>query len=275
MTTELRHLTCEEASDLAPLFVLDALDPDERKAVADHLAGCRRAHDEFAELGAAVPALAAAVEPLEPPRALKGRVMAAYRAEMVPARAHVPATQPWADQTLSRRDTRPAARPWFSLLPAWPGWAAAAAALAIVAVVGAWGLSARADADRARLRAAELSTAIAAMSQPGSSIAVLQGSGAAAGASGFAAFPETGGGYVVVVDLPAAPAGQTYQAWYIADGTPASAGLLTVGGDRYAILANAQPVPGTTVVALTLEPAGGSSAPTSDPIVVGEVSTTA
>jgi anti-sigma-K factor RskA len=116
-----------------------------------------------------------------------------------------------------------------------------------------------------------LSQAIAALSEPGSTVAVLQGSGSAAGARGFAAFPADGGAHVVLVDLPQAPAGQTYQAWYIADGAPTSAGLMAVGSDGYAVLADDEPLPGTEIFAVTLEPAGGSPQPTSDPIIVGEL----
>lgn len=129
----------------------------------------------------------------------------------------------------------------------------------------------RADADRANQRSAELARAIAAMSELGSQVAILRGTGAADGANGFAAFPAAGGGYVVMSGMPAAPAGQTYQAWYLVDGQPASAGLMTVGSDGYAVLADITLVPGTSVVALTLEPAGGSDQPTSAPIVVGNV----
>ena len=45
--TEPRTLTCDEVRDLAPLFVLDALEPDEMAAIRDHLAGCPDAHLEL------------------------------------------------------------------------------------------------------------------------------------------------------------------------------------------------------------------------------------
>jgi anti-sigma-K factor RskA len=267
MTTDRTRLSCDDASELAGLYVLDALEPAERDAVADHLAACTaRPHEEFAELGSVVPAVALAAEPMGAPAALKQRVLDAYRAETAPAAS---AATPWATKGAlqpSRRQSR---------LPAWPGWAAAAAALLVVAVVGAWGLDARADADRANQRATDLSNAIAAMSARGSSVAILHGSGPAATANGFAAFPPGGGVHVVLTDVPSAPAGMAYQAWYIADGTPTSAGLMTVGADGYVIMSDPQPVPGTEVFAVTVEPAGGSAAPTSDPIVVGELTTPA
>lgn len=263
MTASHGRLSCAEATELAGVYVLDALDADERAEVAHHLATCTLSdHAEFAEIGAVVPALAASVEPIAAPAALRARVLEAYRADTAPV--------PVAPRAVVPAAPRQERRPWFAL-PRLGQLAPLAAALLIVAVVGVWGLGARADADRAQQRAAELSSAIAALSAPGSAVAILHGSGPAAPASGFAAFPAQGGGYVVMVDLPSAPAGRTYQAWYIADGAPASAGLLSVGSDGYAVLSGAQAIPGTHTVALTLEPSGGSAAPTSDPIVVGEV----
>jgi anti-sigma-K factor RskA len=64
---------------------------------------------------------------------------------------------------------------------------------------------------------------------------------------------------VVLDDLPVLPAGRTYQLWRLDAGTPAtSLGLLGTGG------AEAVPVTlprGTTEVAVSNEPAGGSPAP--------------
>jgi hypothetical protein len=265
-------MACSEADELAGLYVLDALDEHDRALVASHLAECPNAHEQFAELGGVVPALALLAEPVDAPADLRARVLAAYAQEAPQPIPALPADLRMTRMSAPVEARRTAAAPRAWQLPAWGSWVtAAAAALLVVALVGAWGLAARADADRAVARTQEVERAIAALSDPGSSVAILRGSGPAAGASGFAAFPAEGGGYVVLVDLPSAPAGQTYQAWYIAGDTPASAGLLSVGSDGYAVLAQAQPVAGTQVVALTLEPAGGSVAPTSDPIVVGQV----
>jgi hypothetical protein len=44
-----------------------------------------------------------------------------------------------------------------------------------------------------------------------------------------------------------------------------------VGEDGLAILEGIDPTTGTQVVALTLEPAGGSAAPTTTPLVVGQL----
>ena len=127
------RLTHEEAVELAAPFVLNALEADEEEAVREHLRTCSLPHEEFAELGSVVPALAETLEPVEPPAALKGRILAAAAADHV-ARTAVPATSvappaaappaPEPIQIDSRR--RPSPVSWFLV---------AAAGIAIVALV--------------------------------------------------------------------------------------------------------------------------------------------
>ena len=63
--------------------------------------------------------------------------------------------------------------------------------------------------------------------------------------------------------LARAPQGKTYEAWIIPAGSaPRPAGLFTSGG-----LALRGKVPAHAVVAVTLEPSGGVSAPTTTPLV--------
>ncbi len=68
-----------EATELAGLYVLDALQPSLRAAIQEHLSACPDAHLEFDELGSVLPALALLVEPIQPPAALRARVMAAVQ----------------------------------------------------------------------------------------------------------------------------------------------------------------------------------------------------
>jgi anti-sigma-K factor RskA len=268
-------MSCDEVSELAGLYVLGALETAEMTAVAAHLATCAEAHDEVRELGEVVPALASTIEPIDAPPALKARVLAAVRSEAgaaagvqgEAAASRSSETKPWT-MPLPSTVVPPALRRWSP--PAWASWGSAVAALLILAVVGVWGLGALQRADRAELNSHVLADAIAAFSAPGSSTALLRGTGAQAGSSGFAALSADGKGYVVMVGLPSAPEGQAYQAWYIADGPPVSAGLLTFA-DGYAVLVGPQTLPGAQTVALTLEPAGGSAQPTSAPFVAGEV----
>ncbi len=266
------ELTCAEVTELSGLYVLGALERAERDAVKLHLATCAEAHEEIASLGGVVPALAAMAEPLEAPPALKQRVMAAYERDQ---------TKPWtmvtpnvgAPSTAVRsRGTRTEGQAWR--LPGWASWGAAIAAVLVVAVVGVWAVGIQSRADRANQRAEQLADAVALLAEPGSSVAYVRGTGAAVSSAeirGFAVFPASGSGYMVMVGLPKASSTQTYQAWYLVDGHPSSAGLMTVEDDGYAVLSGVQQPAGTNLVAVTLEPAGGSSLPTSDPIAAGEV----
>nr|WP_306270234.1 anti-sigma factor [Ornithinimicrobium sp. HY1793] len=66
-------------------------------------------------------------------------------------------------------------------------------------------------------------------------------------------------------DLPGAPDGEDYQLWFVhEDGTAVSAGLMPREGDEVAL--EGAPA-GAVAVGITVEPAGGSEQPTSDPIV--------
>jgi hypothetical protein len=275
VNTPTSELSCEDVRELSGLYVLDALEPAEREAIAAHLATCSDQHAEIAELGAVVPALATLAEPLDAPAHLKARVLAAVasdaaateaRATPIAAKPTVEVT-PWPLKGLTA--PTPAAR--RSSVPAWASWAAALAAVLILAVVGVWGLGAQSAADRANDRAQVLGQAIAAFSSEGASTAVLRGSGQHAGSSGFAAFTPDGTGYLVMVGLDPAPSGRTYQAWYIDAAGPHSAGLMAVDADGYAVMVDDQPMMGATVVALTVEPTGGSDLPTTDPFAAGEV----
>ena len=56
----MRHVT---AFELLPLYSLDALEPDDRRAVERHLARCRRCQDELRSYGAVASALSGEIEP--------------------------------------------------------------------------------------------------------------------------------------------------------------------------------------------------------------------
>jgi len=147
-----------------------------------------------------------------------------------------------------------------------------AAAVMVIAVLGAWNVVLQSRAGEVDQRTQLIAQAIAASTDPEAEVAVLRGTGPAQGASGYAAFPSDGDGYIVLVDLPAAPAGQTYQAWYLVDGEATSAGLMTVGSDGYAVLAGVANREDAQQIALTIEPAGGVDSPSADPVVAGELS---
>ena len=120
-------LTCAEVADLAPAFVLGALEPAESDAVRRHLAECPEAHAEMAELGSVVPALFEVVEPVAPPAGLKDRILAAAAADTPAGRRCATASRPTPparsrarDDPATRASTRIARPGWTQRLPS-PG----------------------------------------------------------------------------------------------------------------------------------------------------------
>ena len=283
------QMTHSEAVELSGLYVLGALEPSEKRAVDQHLAACPELHTEYAEVGGVVPALATLAAPMDAPAGLKSRVLAAVarEAESASVASSVAASTTKSASTTTAQPAKPAVKPWeldvgrpsaqVVRQPAsrgWMGWAAAGMAAVLLAVVGVWRLGAQSRADAEARRGQELAAALQVFGAPGAEVATLRGTGSADGASGFAAF-TTDGGYVVISGLPELASDQTYQAWYLIDDQPVSAGLMAVGDDGMAMLARIPHHSGTDVIALTIERAGGVAAPTSAPVVAGEIRTPA
>lgn len=80
---------------------------------------------------------------------------------------------------------------------------------------------------------------------------------------------ELGQSAILFDELSAPPEGSTYQAWYIDADGPRSAGTFDASGASTAFLLDGSLTEGTAV-GVTVEPDGGSDAPTTDPILVVE-----
>ncbi len=82
-------------------------------------------------------------------------------------------------------------------------------------------------------------------------------------------FVDADGQATLVANASAAPSGKTYQAWVIPPGgKPISAGVFA--GGRTSVDLETKAHPGDTV-AVTVEPAGGSQQPTTQPIAATKV----
>ncbi len=77
-------MTHEQAIDLAPAYVLGALEAADMAAVREHLATCPESHLEFETLGSVVPYLleSSDIELVEPSAGLRDRIMAAAAADL-------------------------------------------------------------------------------------------------------------------------------------------------------------------------------------------------
>ena len=224
---------------LAAPYALHALDENEERSFEQHLAECERCREELAGFREAAAALALAAPAAEPPPDLRGRILEQARAErpnVVPLRR--------------RRD-------WTVPL----GAAAAIAASAAVAL-GIWAFSLANSLDRERSAREAESAALALLAREGTRRLQL------AGANGSVLV--TGDGRAaLVVDVPAAPTGKTYEAWVVDGGEPRPAGLFR-GGSQPSVLRLTRPVAPGAIVAVTVERAGGADAPTQRPRITSQ-----
>ena len=190
---DVKTLTCDEVREMAGAFVLGALDPAEAAAVRAHLATCDDAHEEIAELGGVLPALAESVPVVEPPEGLKARIMAAAAADLEERTAGVATTacdraddaapEPTPFPSASERTARQPAR------PPGPGSCASPRSSRSSALAG-WNLLLQNQLNATEAYQRSVAAVLDVAAQPGSLTAILTpadgtGSGlAAVGADG-------------------------------------------------------------------------------------------
>jgi hypothetical protein len=153
--------------------------------------------------------------------------------------------------------------------PSRTAWIGLAAAAVIALLLGGWNLSLQQQRTTNDQQLALVRQAIAVAADPTSRVATLTGTDAAPGVSGMAVVPASGTGYIMLQGLPTLSGGQVYQAWYLAEGVPTSAGLMPPTSSGVTVMAGLDPTAGTDTIALTIEPVGGVEAPTGAVVVAG------
>lgn len=261
------RLTCEEVRDLLPALALDALDVDERDVVEDHLLTCPSCEAEAAGYAETTAALALAFDQVEPPAALRGRVLTAARRP----RAFAPAGD--------------GERQGATRLYAWRRYLSslvAAAALLLAAGSTLWAMNLRSELDAQQAQIATLSQraqnyarVTGVLQAADTQMRVLSGTTDAPDAFGRVYVdPATGEGMLMVRGLPPLPAGRVYQLWVVGeDGKRESAGLLTWTdrqGNGYTLIQCPEKLARWQWFRVTQEPAGGSPEPVG-PRVLGGV----
>lgn len=241
--------TDDELHALTGAFLIDALPGEERLAFEAHLDNCRACRDEVAYLQEATPHLATAE--LVPPAGMRDRIVQQAR--------HTPQ-----EQLSGERPSvgSAAASPWPFRLTA------AAAAVLLVAVGGlSYTLINLTDElQQTRVTADRFADVLAA---PDVAVSSAQG---VAGATGrVVASASRDEALIVVNQLAPAPADRTYQLWLIAGDRATSAGLFDTGPDGRAVRPLTTELTHVDAVGISLEPAGGSPRPTTDPVLAIEL----
>jgi len=238
---------------LAGAYALNALDGAERDRFERHLRGCRACQDEVRGFAATAAALAMATA-AEPPPGLKQRVLAAAAA----ARQSAPAV---AAAATGRRRPRTTVPRW-SWLPklAVPVAAAGLVAAAVLGGVTVW------TQHRLTTVQAENQAIAAVLAAPDAQIASAP---TTAGGTATVVASHTEGKMVFTSSgLRALPPVKVYQLWYLRPGSARPAGLVpsAIAGRTPPVLASG--LAAGDKVGVTVEPAGGTSSPTTTPIVV-------
>jgi anti-sigma-K factor RskA len=230
-------------------YALDALEEFERRQFERHLAECPECAREVDELRSTAVRLAVAAAE-QPPDRLRGQVMAG-----IAETGQLAAPPPPVARVPARRRTR--VGDWAIRLTA----VAATAAAAVLAVVVVRADQAR---DAAQAQLAQLQGQYAQVSQLAAAPDAVGASGTGVGHAFVVVSQSQDEGVLLVSDLPAAPAGRTYQAWLIGPGNPRSIGL--VEPDTRTV--EFGDLGSSSKVGLTIEPAGGSPQPTTKPVML-------
>ncbi|MDX6727866.1 MAG: hypothetical protein QOK49_2671 [Baekduia sp.] len=232
-------MTCLHRDDAGP-WVLGALDDDEAAAFATHLESCQACRDAVAQVQPVADVLPMAAPQVVPPQALKDRIMAVVESEAQLLRA----AGPEADRPPPRA-TEPSGRPsWRRRLRPMPAAVLATALLALGVAAGVL------------------------LSAGGGSTTTRPGFGPT-GAEVALRVSNGSHGELDLQHMPAPPPGRVYQVWLVTgrhQPRPTHT-LFTVPSDGRARVDILESLKGTDKVLVTAEPSGGSSRPTSAPVV--------
>lgn len=238
------RLSCAQVDELGAAYLLRAVDPEEERLVAEHLASCREPHPELRD-GVSGELLAMSLEPVEPRPELRERLMASVARTPQDHRPAVVAAPP------SRRGMFD----WLS-----NGLARGLAAAAVVAVIalGAWNIGLQGELRDTQAVARAVADAEAVHSLTGE--------------AGRGLLLDTGSGAAFVAsDLAALPSDRVYEAWLIpAEGAPVAAGVFRPG-DGPILVPLDHALDGFATFALTVE-RERVDAPTGDPVLAFPIS---
>lgn len=268
-------------------YVLNTLDQAERSAFEAYLAESTTIRDEVTELTDVAVLLGLAVEPVQPSPQLKSNIMSMLastpqlsrdippvRTLQAPTGVQTPVVNPsyvggdsdaagdapvTPAQTTPSPSSRKTQARWFNR----PMLALTAVAAAIALIVGGGAIAnvlgqtsfqeQQADQLAAITSADDMQQEVAKVSTGGTATVVWSA--------------ELGKSAVILDGMAALPGDKTYQLWYMDEaGAPTRAGLFDVTGSEREWRVLDGNIGSGTVVGVTVEPRGGSDAPTTAPI---------
>ena len=247
----------EQLEELAGAYALDALDAADRDTFEQHLASCAPCRQLVADTRLVAEAMPHTVTSVEPPAALRKRIMMAAS----PARSAFPAG--WLALAAALLAAIAGTVAWTQSREAATSQVAAAQSQSQVEALQAQLSALQGQADTARQAVDILAADDVARME-------LKGQPASPASTGRAYWSATRGLLFSAVNLPALPAGRVYQLWYVTAAAPVSAALVTPdAAGRYTLIARAPADVTPTAFAVTIEPAGGLPAPSGAFYLIG------
>ncbi|WP_300678281.1 anti-sigma factor [Nocardioides sp.] len=235
---------------LSGAYAVDALDPQERAAFEEHLTGCASCTDEVASLRAAA-AMLSELEPIEPPASLRAGVLDAIASTR-------PLPPPPSHRALAAEDVAPV-RP-LSTQRRWGrarrwGSGLLVAAVAVIAVLTAWHPWTGQSTDQVdRIIAAADAQRLVQTLPNGGAMTVYRSISLDSAA-------------VVATGLPDPGKGKVYEVWLQNDaGAMVPAAVLPDDHTARVVLKGSAAT--ATAAGVTVEPTGGSPAPTTKPVML-------
>ncbi|TGO05641.1 anti-sigma factor [Serinibacter arcticus] len=248
------------AHDLLAAWALDAVDDHERSVVERAIAADPELALEARGLRETTALLAGSVAAAPPP-ALRADVLAIIARE-APRSGESHPTAPLPSHEVEDTNAHPAfvtPKPRRHGVARWQSFALAAVVAGALAVPTTLAIQ---NDQRATQVEQQMSALESAMRQPGAQL--VQGDVAGGGIA--AAVLTDGEAVFTASDLPDPGDGLTYQLWRQDGDHMVSAGTLALNDGRVSATVSAE-VP-VDVLAVSIEPEGGSDAPTTDPVIV-------
>ena len=249
----------ERFEDLKDAYVLDALPEEERRSFEEFLAAHPERQAEIDELGAVAGLLAFSPEEQEPTPELREWIMEVVEAEAAP-----------------RRERRGSLLAGLAAYIGARGLAFGAAALLIIGLLS-WNLLLQGQVDNlegqvqtSQSQVEDLQAQVRDAQVQQTQTVQLSGTWADQGADAEVASISDDKIVLVADNLPSVPEGQTCQIWVIKGDVPESSGLFQPGGTETAAPITT-PIKKGDTIAVTVEPAGGSEQPTTDPVLSAEL----
>jgi anti-sigma-K factor RskA len=245
----------ERFDDLKDAYVLGALPEEERLSFEEYLAAHPERQAEVDELGAVAGLLAFSPPEQEPSPELRSRVMEVVEARRVGGRS----TFARVGDYLSFRSL-----------------ALGAAALLVIGLLS-WNVllldqvqDLQGQVENAQGQVKDLQSELEVARVQQSQTIKLKGSWAEQGAIAEVASMKKNQIILVARNMPSVPEDKTCQIWVIKGDVPKSSGLFQPDGNGTATpISNS--IRKADVIAVTVEPAGGSEQPTSDPVLLAEL----